>query len=216
MTYFDIHTHHDVADAFCLVGIHPWYLTEENVTAQLEWLSEAVRQPGVVAVGECGLDKLKGPSLDIQQDVFRLCAELSERMSLPLIIHAVKCTDELLRIRKELRPRMPWVIHGFRGRREVAEVLLKQGFYLSFGEKYREDALRAVPLERLFIETDESARSIESIYRGIAESLGIAVEELAEKMERNVRETFPLVPQNDTFSPLSFVTSIKCRNFVAQ
>ena len=206
ITCLDIHTHHPSPDAirscflsdasedvpfgFRSVGIHPWHLTESNAEAHLRWLEEAARREGVVAIGECGLDKLRGAPMEIQQDVFRKCADVAERTSLPLIIHAVKSSGELIRLKKELRPRMTWIIHGFRGKKAVAEEYLKHGFHLSFGEKYREEALRCVPTERLFIETDESTSDIGDICRKIAASRGMSAEELAERVGNNVKNIF--------------------------
>ena len=175
MQYFDIHTHQRPLNSensiysssmedmpitheihCCSAGIHPWHLTEENVEKQWQWLISEVRKPGVVAIGECGLDKLKGGPMPIQLQMFERCAELAEERELPLIIHAVKSTEELLHIKKKIKPQVPWIIHGFRGRREVAQQYLKHGFYLSFGEHFQEEALCCVPLDKLLLETDES------------------------------------------------------------
>lgn len=204
MKYFDIHTHQRPQQATetvfsCFkedyplpgeivrfsVGIHPWHLTESNADEHWQWLIEVANRPQVVAIGECGLDKLKGPSLALQMDVFKRCALFAEERSLPLIIHAVKCSNELIRLKKELRPVQPWIIHGFRGKKEVAQEYLKHGFYLSFGEHYQEESMRTVPLDKLFLETDESSLTIESIYQKAAHTLGMSVEELALQISKN-------------------------------
>lgn len=94
--------------------------------------------PRVVAVGEAGLDKLCDVPLPLQQEAFQAAIELSEKYRFPLLIHAVKATVELLVFQKKHRPTQPWIIHGFRGKKELAEDLLRHGFYLSFGKKYQE------------------------------------------------------------------------------
>lgn len=204
MMYFDIHTHRrslwadqtvysytmenhpsDRGATRCSVGIHPWYLTVDNAETQWEWLLQEVCRKEVVAIGECGLDKLSGPSMFLQESVFRECILLSEKKSLPLVVHAVKCTQELIRIKKELKPHMPWIIHGYRGRREVALEYLKHGFYLSFGEKFQEDALRCVPFDKLLLETDDSLQTIQSVYQKVAECYGISMELLQEHIASN-------------------------------
>lgn len=206
MKFLDIHTHHQLqsgetsffscpmkdwplikGNLHYSLEIHPWYLTEENAEKQCTWLMKTFSQSGVIAIGECGLDKLRGASFSLQLEVFKQCATLAERASLPLIIHAVKCTQELIHFQKELRPSTPWIIHGFRGRKEVAQEYLKHGFYLSFGEYYQEEALRIVPLDRLFLETDESTLSIASIYQKAAGTLEMEVDELAHQMTNNYR-----------------------------
>lgn len=209
MRYFDIHTHKQLLEPensifsasmehmplsgnlhLYSAGIHPWFLTEENAEEQWKWLLDAVHQPRVIAIGECGLDKLKGAPMSLQQQVFIKCIQLSEECSLPLIIHAVKCTEELVRLKKQMKPKCPWVIHGFRGRREVALEYLKHGFYLSFGAFYQVEALRVVPMDKLFIETDESPLSIEEIYQKVANDGNIRMELLTESIRSNVEKVF--------------------------
>ena len=143
-------------------------------------------------MGECGLDKLRGASMDLQREVFRKCVELSEQRALPLIVHAVKCTDELIRMKKEINPRMPWILHGFRGRKELAMQYIDKGFYLSFGEKFDEESLRHTPVDRLFFETDDSKASIEMIYQKASEIYGLSVEILMLHTTTNAKKVLNL------------------------
>ena len=209
MVLFDIHTHQpdcnfnqaiasfsigtepmDDRAVYASVGIHPWHLTEADADNRLQTLEEALKQERVVALGEAGLDRLQGCSLDVQTAVFRQEIILAEEHRLPLVIHCVRAFNELLQLKKELRPVQPWIIHGFRGKESVAREVLRHGCYLSFGEKFQPDALRAVPDDRLFIETDESPESIDDICRRIAEARGVSPEELAAVIDKNVRKVF--------------------------
>ncbi len=175
---------------YASVGIHPWGLTEENVASSWEALQKAVQHLQVVAIGEAGLDKLQGPSMELQTAVFRKEIALSEEYCLPLVIHCVRAFNELLQLKKELNPQQPWIIHGFRGKETVAKELLKHDFYLSIGANFQESAVRSIPLNRLFVETDESSRSIELIYQDLAEVKEIPLEELKEAVQKNVDEVF--------------------------
>ena len=175
---------------YASVGIHPWTLTEENTDIQWEALRESIKDKRIVAIGECGLDKLKGPSMELQTAVFKQEAALAEDSSLPLIIHCVKAFNELVQLKKEISPRQPWIIHGFRGKLPLALDCIRHGFYLSIGSHFQENTLKAIPLDRLFIETDESEESIGSIYQSIAETKGISQQELLEAINKNVREVF--------------------------
>ena len=209
MKCFDIHTHlvplsseyvirsfavgKDVMDARAIhlsVGIHPWFLTEGNVNQLLAALHQSLEDERVVALGEAGLDKLRGETMTIQTAVFRQEVALSEKLGLPMIIHCVKAYNELVQLKKELQPHQPWIIHGFRGKKNVAVNLLRQGFYLSFGARFQEEAVRSVPLERIFFETDESPESIEEICCRIAEAKGVTPEELVEAINKNVSKVF--------------------------
>jgi len=67
---------------------------------------------------------------------------------------------------------------------------LHHGFYLSFGEKYQEGALNAVPLSRLFLETDESLESISRLYVRAAAVRQLSVEELVTAVRDNVYRVF--------------------------
>ena len=213
MIYYDIHTHQpavgleDIAivnkiigkgqeerslpGQWCSVGIHPWYIN--NVQEQLSCLESVVLSPSVVAIGEAGLDKLTETSLKIQQDVFLEQAALAERVGKPLVIHCVKAWSELVAARKSVKPHMPWVIHGFRGNAELALQLTAQGFYLSFGEYFNPQALQVVWPRCLFAETDDREVDIRSVYRTMASSLQIPLEEFAATLEKNVRNVFPFV-----------------------
>lgn len=178
-------------------GVHPWY--SEDAEPQLKFLGEIAGDSRIVAIGETGLDKLKGPDLSIQQTVFEYQIQLSEQLGKPLIIHCVKAWDELVQIRKKHKPRQSWVIHGFRGKAEQARQLLDHGFYISVGEKFNPDTIKEIPLDKLFCETDTSDESIEEVYRNVADALSIPLEVLASHIEKNVHTVFPLVKSLQPF-----------------
>ena len=123
------------------VGLHPWRLDRYDwEDATFRFAFEAILcHPQVIAVGEAGLDKLASTPLARQMEAFRYQAGQADALGKPLIIHAVNTIDELLALRKELRPSVPWIIHGFRGKPSQADAYLRHGFYLSFGEKYNEE-----------------------------------------------------------------------------
>ena len=206
MDFFNIHTHiakhpaNEILSAdvssfsaigkneFLSVGIHPWYL--DDAENQLDLLRKAIENKQVVAIGESGLDKLKGPSMDLQTTVFKKQIALSEEYHLPMVIHCVKAYNELIQIKKSTHPHQPWIIHGFRGKEALAKECILHGFHLSFGAYYQEDALRAVPVEKLFVETDESDMDIEDICLRIAHTRGMELEELTESIKKNVERVF--------------------------
>lgn len=174
-------------------GIHPWYIREDAAEEQLTRFRELALNEQVVMIGEAGLDKQISVPFDLQVKVFEEQIRVSEELKKPLIIHCVRAWEELIAIRKKCAPSMPWVIHGFRKKGEQAEQLLKQGFYLSFGEHFQESALRKAWPERLLIETDESACSIQEIYQRIASALQLSIEELGNRVEQTVHSLFPAI-----------------------
>ncbi len=172
------------------IGIHPWELAERNADQQLAFLQKQLKHKQFVAVGEAGLDKLAAAPMELQLTMFKKQVQLSEKHGLPLIIHCVRATDELLAVKKEFRPQQAWVWHGFRGKPEQAMQLLKKGFYLSFGEYYPDETMQTVPDERLFLETDNSSLDIEDILCRAAKVRGVEVEALRETIRRNIQNVF--------------------------
>ena len=64
--------------------------------------------------------------------------------------------------------------------------LVKAGFYISFGERFNADALRAVPLDRLLAETDESTMPIGQIISQLATALQMPSERLESIVAANL------------------------------
>lgn len=189
----DIHSHHKSPSAIynlkpgeqpfsgqpSSAGIHPWYIGKSSID-EVELL---LQQQEIIAVGECGLDRNIDISLDRQEEIFRRHIILSEQYGKPLIIHCVRCHSELLRIHKQTHPRMPWIIHGFRGRPGAAAQLRRAGIYYSLGERYNPQVLLDTPLDQILPETDEAC-DIHAVIRG----LGITERQAAE----NIRVLFDL------------------------
>lgn len=159
------------------VGLHPWDLglfCADNLRIKDEIWVELVASsasPYVTAIGECGIDLSHGGFLASQMLAFRKQALLAERLKKPLIIHAVKAHDIITGMKKDLQPKQPWIIHGFRNKPTIAEIYLKAGCWLSFGEKFSPEALDITPTDRILAETDESPLSIDSIIMRLEESI---------------------------------------------
>lgn len=159
------------------IGLHPWYA--DTFSAELfKKLEIYAADKRCVAIGECGLDKNSKVGFAHQVFVFNKQIRLSDKLQKPIIIHCVKSYDILFDLKKALRPKQLWIIHGFRGKPELAKQALKLGIALSFGERYNEESVRVTPLDKLFIETDESKLPIEEIYQGIAKIKGCETKEL--------------------------------------
>lgn len=174
-------------------GIHPWYISD--VAAQLTELKSKAVLPEVVAIGEAGLDKVTGASGMLQEKVFVEQVFLAEELKKPLVIHCVKAWQELMQIKKRTHPGMPWIIHGFRGKGELAIQLIREGYFLSFGHYFHPEAVRAAWPDRLLAETDEGDPDIRSVYQRLADGLEIPVTKLGLQLAGNVRMLFPSLPR---------------------
>lgn len=210
--YINIHVHHSqkndgalairnvFPDAFdrikktnfyCSAGIHPWFINAE-FDKNFEYLTELAKANKIVAIGEIGLDNLSKVPFGIQKEAFLKQVELANDLKLPVIIHAVKSFQELLAIKKEIAKAAIWVIHGYRKNLQIAKELIKQDCYLSFGEALLFDTkvqvvFKSCPLEKLFLETDDSNCSIEELYKKASEIKEIALDVLKEKICQNFR-----------------------------
>jgi len=189
----------DISGQACTVGIHPWYLNEKNVCQQLDNVKEVIGLPNVIAVGEAGFDKLKGADLELQRRAFEEQIAISEKVKKPVIIHCVRCWDELFSCNKRLGPQMPWLIHGFRGNVDLAKQLISKGMYLSFWFDFvirpeSANLLKRVPKERIFLETDGADIDIRYIYDKVASDLDLSVDELKSNILTNFKEFFSPQP----------------------
>ena len=180
-------------------GIHPWYLNESNHDSLLTSVIKTVADPLIVAIGEAGFDKIKGPSMELQRKTFEEQVIIAEELKKPLVIHCVRAWDELLREYKKLNPKMPWLVHGFRGNKDLAMQMINKGMYISFWYDFilRPEASELVlnlPPERIFLETDGADVNIEEIYEKVSSYLGISGDKLKKQIFHNFYRFFNLSP----------------------
>ena len=170
---------------YASVGIHPWHI-HDDWEKDMRIVENAAVSPAVKAIGECGIDFAKSSATaDVQETVLHRHITLSESVGKPLILHIVKGQEIVMRMRKELRPQQPWIVHGFRGKPEQARQYIAAGFFLSFGKSFNTEALLATPLNRILLESDEDSAPLTEHYARVADILSLSIEELAMLIERN-------------------------------
>lgn len=185
----------DCGPVYFSMGIHPMFINDDVQRRLAEIESKAVAGQ-IVAIGEAGLDRNSGTLMSVQAELFRQQVIISEKYELPMIIHCVKSFPELITVYKEMRPRQAWIIHGFNNRKEILLELLRHGFYISAGKQVVNEVsnifrlLPDIPLNRLFIETDDSDWGIEVIYGRVAAALHISEQDLRECVCDNFFRTF--------------------------
>lgn len=145
-------------------GLHPWWCETYYQSSQLTELEfllrSAITNSNCVAVGETGLDAIKGGALDLQKQSLDIHLQLATSFSKPIILHAHKTQPELfLQVKpfKQLRG----VVHAFSGSYEQAKQWVDAGFYLGVGgvityeraNKTRQ-AIKNIPLDAILLETD--------------------------------------------------------------
>ena len=215
--YIDIHTHTtgnregviqiinlfpdqvitQLPDLYSL-GWHPWYLKKENCDSFLKIVSNESIRPNILAIGECGLDHLCSVPFSLQQNVFIQQALIAEKVKKPLLIHCVRAANEIIKLKKELKPKMPWIIHGYNSNLFTGRELIRHGFFLSIGVDLLNDASNAlkllpeIPLDRLFFETGDMDVSVEKIYQKAALLLNTELISLMKLVNSNFTRVFQM------------------------
>ena len=213
MEFFNFHTHQftnqpdilelvnqypqefNAAIPFYSVGIHPWYIAEDRIDADLKIIEEKLQTENCLAIGECGLDKRIEVPLYQQIIVFKKQLALAEKYKKPVVIHCVAAFQEVIAIKKEMKISVPMIIHGFSKNIQIANQLIAAGFYLSFG-KYllRNPELKTVfmqiPDDRFFLETDTVEESIKQVYNLAADYKKLDIKELQQIISSNFKEVF--------------------------
>lgn len=181
---------------FYSIGIHPWYINENSFKKDLQIIEKNSKNEKILALGEIGLDLKTKISLGIQKEIFLKQHTVAEKVKKPVILHCVKAFNELFKLKKEIKPSIPWIIHGYNSNSQIANELIKNEIYISLGYNVLVDnsnaqkVLSKIPDDLLFIETDEHEIRIEEIYRKICEVKGIEIYELRNIIERNFTNVF--------------------------
>ncbi len=199
---------------FAAVGIHP---NDASDAGESDWsaITELVKRPGVVAVGETGLDRYWDHTpFAQQQEWFDRHLSLASQHDLPVVIHCRDCQTDILDQLLGLNRPVRGVMHSFTGSWDQAEAFLKLGLHLSFAgmltftnktlDELRDVAVR-VPIDRILVETDSPYLSPHP-FRGktnepsrvaltaarLAEIRGLPLHELAHACTTNARQLFGL------------------------
>ena len=151
---------------FPAIGIHPTRSIFEKWSDRKK-LDAFAKMPGVVAIGECGLDyhyKREEQHRLKQHLWFIYQLNLAWKRKLPVILHVRDAHEDALRIlRMHPARKLGGVIHCFYGSKEIAEQYLKLGYHFGTGgsvlqleERARDlwEAIPSIPLDRILIETD--------------------------------------------------------------
>tara|TARA_Y100001949_G_C15933394_1_gene306710 strand:- start:159 stop:824 length:666 start_codon:yes stop_codon:yes gene_type:complete len=189
-----IHLGQDKGYDYFTIGMHPWWTEKPVSPTQKAELITLLNQEKCLAMGEMGLDNLKGPDMNTQMDILRSLLTIAEEQQKPVIIHCVRAFDQFLKIKKEF-PAIPnWCVHGYGRHSTLAKQLIEQGCYVSLmpskDEKYA-DWFEQLPLDHLFLETDSMPNvSILQVYDQVVRATGISKDNLIKQMNHNAKAFF--------------------------
>lgn len=148
-------------EVFPCYGLHPCFVAQHR-PEHLALLAQWVERDRPVAIGECGLDFYgdNAATAARQRELFVAQLHLARRFELPVVLHALRAVDEVL---KSLREAMVerGVVHSFSGSVQQAQRAIDQGLHIGLGgaltferSKKARAVAAAVPLESLLLETD--------------------------------------------------------------
>jgi TatD DNase family protein len=197
------------------LGLHPWFVGQRS----MNWKTALENNLNArkCGLGEIGLDRwMDNPDLPAQEEVFVAQLQMAAARDLPATIHCLKAWGRLREIlRAEELPRRGILLHSYNGPAEMVKGFLDLGAYFSISGHFaharkakQRETFRAVPLDRLLVETDapdmpppaelnafkldslNHPANIESVYRFAAELRGKKPDDFAGEMEINFRRLF--------------------------
>ena len=203
----------DRKDVLGTVGMHPEF-GHQYKEGDLEFFRELSGRPGIVAVGEVGMDfHYEGYDKKKQESLFRDMIGLAREKNLPLVIHQRDAEEDTLRIlRDENAGELGGVFHCFAGSLETAKAVMDLGFYISVGgiltfknAQALRDVVDQVPLESLVLETDapwlapqpvRGKRNEPAYTRMVAEKVAemkaVSIDEVERVTTQNAKKLFKL------------------------
>ena len=196
---------------FASVGVHPLY--RESREPSIAELLEIARHPKVVAIGETGLDYFYGEGdLQWQRDRFLIHIEAARLSRLPLIIHTRGAKQDTLdSLRQHGGGEVEGVLHCFTEDLDMAKQAVDMGFLISISgivtfrnASELRDVVKALPLDRLLVETDapwlapvphrgrqNEPQYVVEVAEKVAEIKSVTLEEVARLTTENFFRIFP-------------------------
>lgn len=213
MHLFDTHTHNaksqflgikqlelesEIPESYFSVGIHPKdsSLFENRKEELNEILIKKCKLQNCLAIGEIGLDN-RYENTKIQEEVFILQLQIAQQLQKPIILHAVNSIDRILVLHKKYSSTCPLVYHGFNKTSALNRIIDHPNLFFSIGESILtnsslQEAVKTIPIHRLFLETDTSTIELNSIYEEVAKIKSIPLHELIEEIYKNAKRVFKL------------------------
>ncbi len=208
MQFVDIHSHIKNTDAvqildiatdkikavdaeFFSTGIHPKLFDVATLEKDFDIVELLCGYKNCVAVGETGLDR-SVDNFEMQTKIFERQISIAKKYSKPLIVHCVRAYNDVLFYVKKHNFKNPVVFHCYNANIQTTQSLLKYPqFYFSFSDRFLSmpkniEQIKAISIERLFVETDNNSEScLSSIMDIVAMLKGLEMKNLLNQMHKN-------------------------------
>ncbi|KQM08305.1 MAG: hypothetical protein AL399_08045 [Candidatus [Bacteroides] periocalifornicus] len=180
------------------IGLHPWQTDRlDSYRMVVNRLPGLLAQRRCLALGEVGVDRLRGAPLPAQQELLALQLRTAETQHKPVVFHCVRAWSEMLSTLRAARFTQNCALHGFQGSCPVLPGLLDEGWFISV--KPRNNGTIApevaeIPLQQILIETDAKPVLIADVYRAVAQVKQIPVADLLSTVTENAQRFFGINP----------------------
>lgn len=170
------------------VGLHPWdteRLDAYRVVDQA--LEQYLKSDYCLALGEVGLDRLRGASLPVQEELLAVQLQIAEKLQKSVVVHCVRAWSELLSVFRKQTFTYQKAIHGYRGGIPVLERLIEEEWYISAGFYTPPELITHIPLNQLLLESDDTNLPITALYEQTALLLKLSTDELQAIVKGNIQ-----------------------------
>lgn len=194
-----------LSNVWATVGVHP----EESGDVDKDRLGQLVKNPRVVAIGECGLDYYENTTeteKKFQKELLEFNVNLAEEAGLPLVVHCRNAFEDIFYGINYDKVQM----HCFTGNTEQMEECIKRGWYVTFGgiitfkkSEYLREVVKKVPDNKFLIETDapylapEPVRgsinipeNVKIVAKMVADLRNVSIEKIDEITSKNAKTLF--------------------------
>jgi TatD DNase family protein len=205
----------DRPQVWCTAGLHP-HAAAQDSAATRERIAQLAENPRVVAIGETGLDyHYDNAPREVQRASFEAQLHLAEARNLPVIVHAREADEDVIAIIRNAGARVVGVLHCFASGHALLDAGLDAGWFVSFSGlvSFRNydgaDLLRAVPADRLLIETDSpylapvplrgkrnEPANVAFVADAVARIRGVSAEEIGTVTFENASRLYGLPPED--------------------
>lgn len=213
MQLFDTHTHNfesqflgikqlelnnEIPNSFYSFGIHPKDTDRYSIDKKelILKLNEICSNKYCIAIGETGID-MRYEHIEIQEDLFIKHLQIAQETSKPIILHTVNSIDRIITLHKKHASDVYMIYHGFNKASALNRLMEYTQLYFSIGESVLtnsnlREAIKLIPNNRLFMETDTSKKELNEIYEEVAKIKFLPLQTLIEEIYENVNRVFKL------------------------
>lgn len=184
-------------EIYLSIGFHPWHLEKRYSEEAWKSFEKDSKKDTILAIGEAGLDKIKGAPMPLQIEAFERQVDWAAQIQKNIIVHNVRASEEVWHVLKTYKGKLQAIMHAFRRNKKVAKRFLDQGHYLSFGhpllfDENLQEVLRYIPKDRFFLETDGfDGVYIDALFKKAATILQVSKETVSLQVFDNFNTLFP-------------------------